>query len=77
MRSKRKQKRKLQAQKHNVPPRPKRELPDPFSTLNPELVEDEVNREDMCPCCVDRLAQIELNKIEQEYLDWVISKEKR
>lgn len=75
MRSKRKQKRKLRAQKHNIPSLAKKELPDPFSALNPELVEDEVNREGMCPCCVDRLVQIELNKKEKEYLDWVNSNE--
>lgn len=71
MRSKRKQKRKLQAQKHNTPAN--KQLPDPFSTLNPELVEAEVDREGMCPCCVDRANQIELNKLEKEYLDWVKS----
>lgn len=73
MRSKRKQKRKLQAQKHNVPTPANKQLPDPFSALNPELVDAEVNMEDMCPCCVDRIAQIEINKLEKEYLDWAKS----
>ena len=38
--------------------------PDPFSRLNFDLVREEVWREEMCPCCLDRLAQIELNKAE-------------
>lgn len=67
MRSKRIQKRKAK-----LPVTPKRpfELPDPFSAENPDLVEDEVAHDDRCPCCVDREAQIELNKLEDEYLQW-------
>ena len=43
--------------------------PDLFSRHNPGLVQAEVNREDMCPCCVDRQAEIELRREESAYYD--------
>lgn len=73
MRSKRIQKRKS---KLPPPPQEYQGLLDPFSANNPELVEDEVSQEGWCPCCVDRMAEIELNKLEGEYLALYEQKEK-
>jgi hypothetical protein len=69
VRSKRIQKRK---KKLPTPIKKPLALPDPFSAENPELVEqEEIQQEweqDMCPCCRDRLIEIEYNKLEGEYL---------
>lgn len=43
-------------------------LPDPFSRLNEDLVRYEVDLEGMCPCCLDRQAEIDLRREERLYL---------
>ena len=68
----------VQKRKAKLPITPKKyELPDPFSAENPDLVEDEVAHADQCPCCVDRGIQLELNKLEAEYLEWTGKKDKK
>jgi hypothetical protein len=47
-------------------------LPDPFSKLNPDLVEDEYNREFECPCCIDRAMEIQMYRENEPYLTWVL-----
>lgn len=67
MRSKRKQKRQLKLQSPSKEPK---KLPDPFSANNEELVEAEVQKEDACPCCVDRQRQLAFDKEMSAYLAW-------
>lgn len=70
MRNRRKQKR------QPIIIKKQKELPDPFSVLNPEVEsEEELQQyhENVCPCCLDRndrKIEIELIKKQQEYLKW-------
>lgn len=74
MRSKRKQKQKSKHQPFPI----KKELPDLFSHLEPELVEnEEIDIEyfrDACPCCLDRKNEIRWNKLALEFENWINEK---
>ena len=60
----------VQRRRARVPAKPtvRTGLPDLFSRDNADLVHDEVEREYMCPCCVERLLEIQLNREEQLYV---------
>lgn len=66
MRTKRRQRHLAKAKR----PEPPKGYPDPFSRLNPELVEDEINLADACPCCIDHQAEIEQSREARILLAW-------
>lgn len=56
----------------------KKELPDLFSHLEPELVENEEidleYLEEVCPCCLDMWDEIYWNKLALEFENWINEK---